>query len=61
MSSNGALKQQRMFAQILGPKRDCLHAFPPNDWTAKTRVLKVNPGNGEKPLKVPLWCCDSAE
>lgn len=46
---------------ILDPNGEYSHAFPPEDPTIKPRVFKVNPGNGEKPLKVPLWFWNSAE
>lgn len=46
---------------ILDPNGEYSHAFPADDPTVKTRVFKVKPGNGEKPLKVPLWFWNSAE
>jgi hypothetical protein len=46
---------------ILDPNGEYSHAFPADDPTVETRVFKVNPGNGEKPLKVPLWFWNSAE
>ncbi len=46
---------------ILDPNGEYSHAFPPDDSTIKTRAFKVNPGNREKPLKVPLWFWNSAE
>jgi len=46
---------------ILDPNGEYSHAFPPDDPTVKTRVFKVNPSNGEKHLKVPLWFWNSVE
>ncbi|MBC7084188.1 MAG: ATP-binding protein [Firmicutes bacterium] len=46
---------------ILDPNGEYSHAFPPDDPTVKTRVFKVNLGNGETSLKVPLWFWNSAE
>lgn len=46
---------------ILDPNGEYSHAFPADDPTVKAPVFKVNPGNGERPLKVPLWFWNSAE
>ena len=46
---------------ILDPNGEYSHAFPPDDPTVKTRVFKISPVNGEKPLKVPLWFWNSVE
>lgn len=45
----------------LDPNGDYSNAFPPDDSMVPTRIFKVNPGNKEKPLKVPLWFWNSAE
>jgi hypothetical protein len=46
---------------ILDPNGEYSHAFPADDPTVEARVFNVNPGNEEKPLKVPLWFWNSAE
>lgn len=45
---------------ILDPNGEYSRAFGKDDAT-KVRLFKVNPGNGELALKVPLWFWNSAE
>lgn len=46
---------------VLDPNGEYSRAFPKDDPTVKARVFKVNPGEGEQALKVPLWFWNSAE
>jgi len=46
---------------ILDPNGEYSRAFPKDDATIKARIFKVNAGEGEAPLKVPLWFWNSAE
>lgn len=46
---------------ILDPNGEYSRAFPKDDTTVQARVFKVHPGEGEFPLKVPLWFWNSAE
>jgi len=46
---------------ILDPNGEYSRAFPKDDPTITARIFKVNAGEGEKPLKVPLWFWNSAE
>ena len=45
---------------VLDPNGEYTRAFGGDD-PFKARIFKVNPGNGEVPLKVPLWFWNSAE
>ena len=46
---------------VLDPNGEYSRAFPKDDPTVRARVFKVNPSEGEQPLKVPLWFWNSAE
>lgn len=46
---------------ILDPNGEYSRAFPKDDATISARIFKVNAGEGEAPLKVPLWFWNSAE
>lgn len=46
---------------ILDPNGEYSQAFPKDDPTITARIFKVNAGEGEAPLKVPLWFWNSAE
>lgn len=46
---------------ILDPNGEYSKAFSNKDDTIKTRIFKVNPADGEFPLKVPLWFWNSSE
>lgn len=46
---------------VLDPNGEYSRAFPKDDPTVKARVFKVNPGEGEHALRVPLWFWNSAE
>jgi len=46
---------------VLDPNGEYSRAFPKDDPTVRARVFKVNPGEGEQALKVPLWFWNSAE
>lgn len=46
---------------VLDPNGEYSRAFPKDDATVKARIFKVNPAEGELPLKVPLWFWNSAE
>jgi len=46
---------------ILDPNGEYSTAFPKDDQTIASRIFKVKAGEGEKPLKVPLWFWNSAE
>jgi len=46
---------------VLDPNGEYSRAFAKDDPTVKARVFKVNPGEGERALKVPLWFWNSAE
>jgi len=46
---------------ILDPNGEYSQAFSKDDITVQARVFKVHPGEGEFPLKVPLWFWNSAE
>jgi len=46
---------------ILDPNGEYSRAFSKDDTTVQARVFKVHPGEGEFPLKVPLWFWNSAE
>lgn len=46
---------------VLDPNGEYTRAFSKDDPTAFARIFKVNPGEEEYPLKVPLWFWNSAE
>lgn len=46
---------------ILDPNGEYSHSFREDNSTVKARIFKVNPANGERSLKVPLWLWNSAE
>lgn len=46
---------------VLDPNGEYSRAFSKDDPTVRARVFKVNPGDGERELKVPLWFWNSAE
>jgi DNA helicase HerA-like ATPase len=46
---------------ILDPNGEYSHAFTKDNATIRARIFKVNAGEGERPLKVPLWFWNSAE
>lgn len=46
---------------ILDPNGEYSRAFPKDDAAIRARIFKVNAGEGEAPLKVPLWFWNSAE
>jgi hypothetical protein len=46
---------------ILDPNGEYSRAFPKDDPTITARIFKVNAGEGETPLRVPLWFWNSAE
>ncbi|HKI87078.1 MAG TPA: DUF87 domain-containing protein, partial [Thermoanaerobaculia bacterium] len=46
---------------VLDPNGEYSRAFPTGDPAAQARIFKVNPAEGEAPLKVPLWFWNSAE
>lgn len=46
---------------ILDPNGEYARAFPNDDPNITVRLFKVNAGEGETPLKVPLWFWNSAE
>jgi len=46
---------------VLDPNGEYSRAFPKDDPTVRARVFKVDPGEGERALKVPLWFWNSAE
>ncbi len=46
---------------ILDPNGEYSRAFPKENATIRARIFKVNAGEGEAPLKVPLWFWNSAE
>ncbi|TDA65874.1 MAG: ATP-binding protein [Clostridia bacterium] len=46
---------------ILDPNGEYSRAFPKDDPSISARIFKVNAGEGEAPLKVPLWFWNSAE
>ena len=46
---------------VLDPNGEYSRAFSKDDPTVPARVFKVNPGDGEQALKVPLWFWNSAE
>lgn len=46
---------------ILDPNGEYSRAFPKDDATIRARIFKVNAGEGEAPLKMPLWFWNSAE
>lgn len=46
---------------ILDPNGEYSRAFPKDDPRVRAHVFKVNPGEGEQALKVPLWFWNSAE
>ncbi len=46
---------------ILDPNGEYSRAFSKDDPTITARIFKVNVGDGEEPLKVPLWFWNSAE
>jgi len=46
---------------VLDPNGEYSRAFPKDDPTVSARVFKVNHGEGEHALKVPLWFWNSAE
>ena len=46
---------------VIDPNGEYSRAFPKENPTVKARIFKVNPVEGEKKLKVPLWFWNSAE
>lgn len=46
---------------VLDPNGEYSRAFPKDDATIQARIFKVDPDEGESPLKVPLWFWNSAE
>lgn len=46
---------------VLDPNGEYSRAFPKDDPTVRARVFRVNPGEGDRALKVPLWFWNSAE
>lgn len=46
---------------VLDPNGEYSRAFPKDDPMVRARVFRVNPGDGEQALKVPLWFWNSAE
>ncbi|NLG78561.1 MAG: ATP-binding protein [Firmicutes bacterium] len=46
---------------VLDPNGEYSQAFPKDDARIRARIFKVNAGEGEEPLKVPLWFWNSAE
>lgn len=46
---------------VLDPNGEYSRAFPKDDPAVEARIFKVNPGEGERALKVPLWFWNSAE
>ena len=46
---------------VLDPNGEYSRAFSKDDVSVQARVFKVNPGNGELALKVPLWFWNGAE
>lgn len=46
---------------VLDPNGEYSRAFSKDDDKIKARIFKINPANGESPLKVPLWFWNSAE
>lgn len=46
---------------VLDPNGEYSRAFPKDDARIRARIFKVNAGEGEEPLKVPLWFWNSAE
>jgi hypothetical protein len=46
---------------VLDPNGEYSRAFPKDDPRVRARVFKVDPGAGERALKVPLWFWNSAE
>lgn len=46
---------------VLDPNGEYSRAFSAEDPIVKARIFKVNPDDGEMPLKVPLWFWNSAE
>ncbi len=46
---------------ILDPNGEYSRAFRTDDPTVPARVFKVDPGQNERPLKVPLWFWNSVE
>jgi len=46
---------------ILDPNGEYSRAFPKDDPTITARIFKLNAGEDEAPLKVPLWFWNSAE
>ncbi|HOU64393.1 MAG TPA: ATP-binding protein [Tenuifilaceae bacterium] len=57
--TDGKLPNSRFI--ILDPNGEYSRAFPKDDDKIKVRIFKVNPAQGELPLKVPLWFWNSAE
>ncbi|KUK62047.1 MAG: Putative ATPase [Synergistales bacterium 57_84] len=46
---------------ILDPNGEYSHAFGEGNPAVKARIFKINPANGECPLKVPLWFWNGEE
>lgn len=46
---------------VLDPNGEYARAFPKDDPVVRARIFKVDPGEGEHALKVPLWFWNSAE
>jgi len=46
---------------VIDPNGEYSRAFSKNDPIVQARIFKVNPGEGELELKVPLWFWNSAE
>jgi len=46
---------------VLDPNGEYSRAFPKDDTTVHAQIFKVNPSEGERELKVPLWFWNSAE
>ena len=46
---------------VLDPNGEYARAFPQDDPTVQARIFKVDPSDGERALKVPLWFWNSSE
>ena len=46
---------------VLDPNGEYSRAFSDDDLSIRARIFKVEPGKGERPLRVPLWFWNSAE
>jgi hypothetical protein len=58
--NGGSSKPNARFV-ILDPNGEYARAFHNKDETGTARVFKLDPGDGEHPLQVPLWFWNSAE